>query len=76
MALDYFLNGLFVDIGDTHHNTADGVHVASAAGTWRALVSGFGGLRDDREVIDFDPRLPRSWARIRTIVLPASITFG
>lgn len=64
MALDYFLNGLFVDIGDTHHNTADGVHVASAAGTWRALVSGFGGLRDDREVIDFDPRLPRSWARM------------
>ena len=61
MALDYFLQGLFVDIGDTHHNTADGVHIASAAGVWRSLVSGFGGVRDDEELLNFDPRLPRSW---------------
>ncbi|MGI5951455.1 MAG: glycoside hydrolase family 65 protein [Brooklawnia sp.] len=64
MALEYFYSGLFVDIGDTHGNTCDGVHVASAAGTWRALVSGFGGLRDDEEVLNFDPRLPRSWSRL------------
>ncbi len=61
MALDYFYSGLFVDLGDTHQNSADGVHVASSAGTWRALVSGFGGLRDDEDLLNFDPRLPRSW---------------
>lgn len=64
MALEYFHAGLFVDIGDTHGNTADGVHVASAAGTWRALVSGFGGLRDDGDLLSFDPRLPRSWSHL------------
>lgn len=61
MALDYFYEGLFVDIGDTHNNACDGVHIASSAGTWRALVCGFGGLRDDEEVLCFDPRLPRKW---------------
>lgn len=61
MALEYFHAGLFVDIGNTHGNTSDGVHIASAAGTWRALVSGFGGLRDDDDLLNFDPRLPRSW---------------
>lgn len=54
MALDYFYRGLFVDIGDAHGNTSDGVHIASAAGTWRALVCGFGGLRDDGEILCFD----------------------
>lgn len=64
MALDYFYRGLFVDIGDTHGNTSDGVHIASAAGTWRALVCGFGGLRDDGEILCFDPRLPRRWGHL------------
>lgn len=64
MALDYFYQGLFVDIGDTHGNTCDGAHIASAAGTWRALVCGFGGLRDDGEILRFDPRLPISWSHL------------
>lgn len=64
MALEYFHAGLFVDVGDTHGNTADGVHIASAAGVWRALVSGFGGLRDDEDLLNFDPRLPRAWQHL------------
>ncbi len=68
MALEYFYAGLFVDIGDTHGNTADGVHIASTAGTWRGLVSGFGGLRDDEELLSFDPRLPRSWDHLNFVV--------
>ncbi len=86
MALDYFHEGLLVDIGDTHGNTADGVHIASAGGTWRALVCGFGGLRDDGEVLCFDPRLPRKWeyltfplayrgSRIRVHLTRRQITF-
>lgn len=65
MALDYFNAGLFVDLCDTHGNTSDGVHIASAAGVWRSLVCGFAGLRDDTEYLDFDPRLPREWSHIR-----------
>jgi alpha,alpha-trehalose phosphorylase len=66
LALRYFLAALFVDLDDRHNNTSDGVHVASTGGVWSALVSGFGGFRDngsdngDRQW-QIDPRLPASW---------------
>ncbi|ALJ19451.1 glycoside hydrolase family 65 protein [Microbacterium sp. No. 7] len=61
LALEYFRESLFVDLGDLHHNAADGVHVASAGGVWTALVCGFGGMRDHFGDLSFDPRLPESW---------------
>ena len=61
LALEYFEQSLFVDLGDLHHNASDGVHVASAGGVWSALVSGFGGMRDHAGDLSFDPRLPVSW---------------
>ncbi len=64
-ALDYFRAGLFVDLGDLHHNAADGVHIASAGGVWNALVHGFGGMRQDEGRISFDPRLPADWPELR-----------
>ncbi|MFT4219601.1 MAG: glycosyl hydrolase family 65 protein [Microbacterium sp.] len=64
LALKYFTESLFVDLGDLHHNTSDGVHVASAGGVWTALVSGFGGLRDYFGDLTFDPRLPASWPEL------------
>jgi alpha,alpha-trehalose phosphorylase len=33
------------DIRDAEHDSSDGLHVAALAGTWLALVCGFGGLR-------------------------------
>lgn len=35
-----------MDLGDVAGNASDGVHIASAAGVWSALVFGFGGVRD------------------------------
>ncbi|GGH43208.1 glycoside hydrolase family 65 protein [Microbacterium album] len=64
LALEYFIDALFVDLGDLHRNSADGVHVASAGGVWTALVSGFGGLRDYRGELTFDPRLPAEWPEL------------
>ena len=64
VALAYFLQGLYVDLADLHRNTSDGVHIASAGGVWNALVYGFGGLRDQGEVLSFDPRLPTAWPRL------------
>jgi alpha,alpha-trehalose phosphorylase len=61
LALEYFRESIFVDLGDLHHNAADGVHVASAGGVWTALVSGFGGMRDHYGDLSFDPRLPAAW---------------
>ncbi|GAA3586405.1 glycosyl hydrolase family 65 protein [Klugiella xanthotipulae] len=64
LALSYFDNALFVDLADLHQNTADGVHVASTGGVWNAIVSGFGGMRDNRGVVSFDPRLPQEWEEL------------
>jgi alpha,alpha-trehalose phosphorylase len=64
-ALQSFLEGVFVDLADLHHNTSDGVHIASAGGVWNALVYGFGGLRDYRGRISIDPRLPQGWSALR-----------
>jgi alpha,alpha-trehalose phosphorylase len=64
LAHAYFEDALFVDLGDLHHNAADGVHVASAGGVWTALVSGFGGMRDHLGELTFDPRLPEEWPEL------------
>ena len=64
-ALEAFMDGIFVDLADLHHNTKDGVHIASAGGVWNALVYGFGGLRDHRGSITLDPRLPKTWSGLR-----------
>ena len=64
LARRYFVSALFVDLADWHHNTADGVHVASVGGVWSALVYGFGGFRDHGGRFSFDPRLPEDWTAI------------
>ncbi len=65
MALHYFHAALFVDLADLHQDTVDGVHIASAAGVWGALVNGFGGMRAHDEELTFDPRLPQSWSELK-----------
>jgi alpha,alpha-trehalose phosphorylase len=64
LALEYFLDSIFVDLADLHNNAADGVHVASAGGVWASLVSGFGGMRDHYGELTFDPRLPAAWPEL------------
>ena len=56
LAYDYLGEAALVDLRDTHHNTKDGLHIASLAGTWLALVAGFGGFRDFDGVLSFRPR--------------------
>ncbi|MHA7181741.1 glycoside hydrolase family 65 protein [Arthrobacter sp. MDB2-24] len=64
LAMKYFLSALFVDLADLHHNTSDGIHVASTGGVWSALTYGFAGMRDHGGSITFDPRLPEAWTRM------------
>ena len=64
LAFSYFMNALSVDLSNLHRNTVDGVHVASTAGVWSALVFGFGGFRDHDGVLSFDPRLPQHWQQL------------
>jgi alpha,alpha-trehalose phosphorylase len=60
-ALEYFGHALLMDLANVSGNSSEGVHIASAAGVWSALVFGFGGVRDHDGRLSFSPRLPRTW---------------
>ena len=65
LAHDYAHEAGLIDLRDLHHNTRDGLHMASLAGAWTALVAGFGGLRDDEGELSLDPQLPSGITRLR-----------
>ncbi len=58
LAHDYLGEAALIDMHDLEHNVRDGVHMASLAGAWLALVGGLGGMRHYRDVLSFSPRLP------------------
>jgi len=64
LAYDYLGEAALIDLLDLQHNTRDGLHIASLAGTWIALVSGFGGLRLKDGTVSFAPRLPDGLTRL------------
>ena len=64
LAYDYLAEAAFMDLQDREHNTKDGLHIASLAGAWTALVSGFGGMRTVRGQLCFNPKLPPGIARL------------
>jgi alpha,alpha-trehalose phosphorylase len=65
LAYDYLGEAALMDLDDLEHNTRDGLHIASLAGTWVALVAGLGGMRHhDDGVLGFGPRLPEEITRL------------
>ncbi|HEX2053972.1 MAG TPA: glycosyl hydrolase family 65 protein [Actinomycetota bacterium] len=87
LAYDYLAEAALVDMSNLHHNTSDGVHLASMAGTWNVLVAGFGGLRVGGKALAFAPRLPSGITRlafnlcyksrqISVVVLPDKATYS
>lgn len=67
LAHDYAWEAAMVDLRDLHGNTRDGLHIASLAGAWSAIVEGFGGVRErgDDPVLSLAPRLPQGITRLR-----------
>ncbi|HEY3727248.1 MAG TPA: glycosyl hydrolase family 65 protein [Solirubrobacteraceae bacterium] len=65
LAYDYFAEAALMDLDDLEHNTRDGIHIASVAGTWIAAVCGFGGMRDHRGRLTFKPRLPAALSGLK-----------
>jgi alpha,alpha-trehalose phosphorylase len=61
LALEYFTRALYLDLCDSHRNTAEGVHVANAGGVWAGIVNGFAGMVEQGNHVEFSPRLPASW---------------
>jgi alpha,alpha-trehalose phosphorylase len=64
LAYDYLAEAALMDIDDLERNTSDGLHLASLAGAWIALVAGFGGMRHTAKGLAFAPRLPVGWTRM------------
>ena len=70
LAADYLAEAALMDLHDIEHNSGDGLHIASLAGGWLALVAGFGGMRDTSQQLRFRPQLPPGWRRLRFSVRP------
>jgi alpha,alpha-trehalose phosphorylase len=64
LAYDYLGETALIDLEDLQHNTRDGLHLASLAGTWIVAVAGFGGMRDHGGILSFAPRLPEELTRL------------
>jgi alpha,alpha-trehalose phosphorylase len=87
LAYDYFAEAALIDLDDLEHNVRDGVHIASLAGAWLAVVGGFGGMRDYDGALAFAPRLPAALhhltfrltargARLRVAVSAGAATYS
>ena len=64
LAHDYLHESALVDLRDLHDNSGSGLHMASLAGAWIALVEGFGGFRLRGEQLLLDPQLPERLNRL------------
>ncbi|MCQ4083873.1 family 65 glycosyl hydrolase [Streptomyces sp. RB6PN25] len=64
LAYDYLGEAALMDLADLENNTRDGLHIASLAGSWIALVCGFGGMRWRAGTLHFAPRLPEKLSRL------------
>jgi alpha,alpha-trehalose phosphorylase len=86
LAHDYLAEAALLDLRAEGESSGDGLHIAACAGSWIALVMGFGGLRDHGGRLHFAPRLPDHLPRmcfrlrwrdssLRVTVTPAEATY-
>jgi alpha,alpha-trehalose phosphorylase len=64
LAHDYLAEAALLDLRAGGESSGDGLHIAACAGSWIALVMGFGGLRDHGGRLSFAPRLPAHLPRL------------
>jgi len=64
-AYEFYLRTARLDLDDYNHDTKDGCHTTSMAGTWMAIVQGFGGMRISDNKLVFNPFLPKQWKSYR-----------
>ena len=63
-AYEHFIRAARADLRDVRGNAGDGIHAASAGGSWQAVVFGFGGLRVTPQGWTTRPCLPSHWRRL------------
>lgn len=61
-AYEFYLRTARLDLDDYNNDTEDGCHITSMAGTWMAVVEGFGGMRVRDGKLVFQPFIPEKWS--------------
>jgi maltose phosphorylase len=64
-AYEMYLRTARLDLDDYNHEADEGLHITSMAGTWMAVIEGFGGKRVKDGVLSLDPMLPKNWNAYR-----------
>ncbi len=64
-AYEMYLRTARLDLDDYNHEADEGLHITSMAGTWMAVVEGFGGKRVRDGVLSLDPMIPKNWNAYR-----------
>ncbi|MFN7119215.1 MAG: glycoside hydrolase family 65 protein [Saprospiraceae bacterium] len=60
-AYEMYLRTSRLDLDDYNNDTEDGCHITSMAGTWMAVIKGFGGMRVYDDTLHFSPFIPKKW---------------
>ncbi|MGC1390244.1 MAG: family 65 glycosyl hydrolase domain-containing protein [Bacteroidales bacterium] len=79
-AYELYLRTARLDLDDYNNEVSNGLHITSMAGTWLAIVEGFGGMRINDGKILLNPLIPANWqsysfhARFRSILFEVKVT--
>ncbi len=60
-AYELYLRTARLDLDDYNNEVSDGLHITSMAGTWLAIVEGFGGMRVNEGKASLNPLIPGQW---------------
>jgi maltose phosphorylase len=79
-AYKLYLRTARLDLDDYNNEVGDGLHITSMAGTWLAIVEGFGGMRIADSKVKVHPLIPEKWksysfhARFRGVLFEVKVT--
>jgi maltose phosphorylase len=79
-AYELYLRTARLDLDDYNKEVSDGLHITSMAGTWLAIVEGFGGMRILDCKVQLNPLIPVNWqsysfhARSRDVLFEVKVT--
>ncbi len=78
-AYELYLRTARLDLDDYNNEVGEGLHITSMAGTWLAIVEGFGGMRVDDDIVRLQPLIPAQWksysfhARFRGVLFEVTV---
>lgn len=78
-AYELYLRTARLDLDDYNREVAEGLHITSMAGTWLAIVEGFGGMRVLNGTMKLNPLIPEQWksysfhARFREVLFEVKV---